>query len=118
MTAGVPERALPAAVPLLALGGVVLLLLAARWYRDPEALREAPRLTAADLADPRFAGSTVDVTGRITSVRTQRREMLVIQMFEPREDLYLQVPVFTRLGCLPVRPIRGEIVRIYGSLGT
>lgn len=118
MTAVAPDRVVPRAVLPLAVAGVFLLLLAARWVRDPEALEDAPGVTAAHLADPRFAGSTVQVTGRVRSVRSLPREMLVIQMFEPREDVYLQVPVFPRLGCLPVRPIRDEIIRIYGSLGT
>ena len=118
MTAVASDRVIPRAVLPLAVAGVFLLLLAARWVRDPEALRDAPRVTAAHLADPRFAGGTVQVTGRVRSVRSLPREMLVIQVFEPREDVYVQVPVFPRLGCLPVRPVRDEVVRIYGSLGT
>ena len=118
MTAVTPDRVVPRLVPVLAVAGVLLLLLTARWVRDPEALQDAPGVTAAHLADPRFAGGTVQVTGRVRSVRSLPREMLVIQVYEPREDVYLQVPLFPRLGCLPVRPIRDEIVRIYGSLGT
>ena len=118
MTGMTFDRAVPRLVPVLAVAGVLLLLLAARWVRDPEALQDAPELTAAHLADPRFAGGTVQISGQIRSVRSLPREMLVIQVYEPGEDVYLQVPVFPRLGCLPVRPIRDEIVRIYGSLGT
>ena len=118
MTEVAPNRVVPLAVLPLAFAGVLLLLLAARWVRDPEALRDAPRVTAAHLADPRFAGSTVQVTGRVRSVRSLPREMLVIQVHEPGEDVHLQVPVFPRLGCLPVRPVRDETIRIYGSLGT
>ena len=87
-------------------------------WRHGEALQDAPELTAAHLADPRFAGGTVQISGQVRSVRSLPREMLVIQVYEPGEDVYLQVPVFPRLGCLPVRPIRDEVVRIYGSLGT
>ena len=118
MTAVTPDRVIPRLVPVFAVTGVLLLLLAARWVRDPEALQDAPEVTAAHLADPRFAGGTVQVTGRVRSVRRLPREMLVIQVYEPREDVYLQVPLFPRLGCLPLRPIRDEIVRIYGGLGT
>lgn len=118
MTAAAPDRVVPRLVPVFAFAGVLLLLLAARWYRYSDALEDVPQVTAAHLADPRFAGSAVRVTGQVRSVRSLRREMLVIQLFEPQEDVYVQVPVFPRLGCLPVRPIRGEIVRIYGSLGT
>ena len=117
MTAASPDRVVPVAVPWIALAGVVLLFVAARWYRYPEALRDAPTVTAAHLADPRFAGGAVQVTGQVRSVRSLPREMLVIELFEPGEDVYLQVPVFPRLGCLPDRPVRDEIVRIYGSLG-
>lgn len=118
MTAPTPGRVVPRAVLPLAVAGVVLLLLASRWVRDPEALRDAPEVTAAHLADPRFAGAAVQVTGRVRSVRSLPREFLVIQVYEPREDVYLEAPLFPRLGCLPVRPVRDEIVRIYGSLGT
>ena len=118
MTAVTPDRVIPRLVPVFAVAGVLLLLLAARWVRDPEALQDAPEVTAAHLADPRFAGGTVQISGRVRSVRSLPREMLVIQVYEPGEDVYLQVPLFPRLGCLPVRPIRDEVVRIYGSLGT
>lgn len=118
MTGMTFDRAVPRLVPVFAIAGILLLLLAARWVRDPEALQDAPELTAAHLADPRFAGGTVQISGQVRSVRSLPREMLVIQVYEPREDVYLQVPVFPRLGCLPVRPIRDEIVRIHGSLGT
>ena len=118
MTAAAPDRPVPLAVLPLAVAGVLLLFLAARWYHDPDSLGNAPQVTAAHLADPRFAGGTVQVTARVRSVRRLPREMLVIQIFEPRGDVYLDVPVFPRLGCLPVRPVRDETIRIYGSLGT
>ena len=118
MTTAAPAPAVPRFVPVFAVAGVLLLLIAARWYRDPEALHDAPELTAAHLADPRFAGGTVQVTARVRSVRRLPREMLVIQVFQPGEDVYLDVPLFPRLGCLPVRPVRGETVRVTGSLGT
>ncbi len=38
-------------------------------------------------------------------------------MYEPAEDLYVDVPVFPSLGCLPVKPARGETVRVIGNLG-
>ncbi len=118
MTTAAPDPAVPRLVPVFAVAGVLLLLLAARWYRDPQALQDAPELTAAHLADPRFAGGTVRITARVRSVRRLPREMLVIQVFQPGEDMYLDVPVFPRLGCLPVRPVRDESIRVTGSLGT
>jgi len=106
-----------AAVPVLGLIGCALLFFAAGRFQYPVTLAEAPELTAAHLADPRFSGTTVAITAEATGVRRYARGMLAIRLRQADEDLHLEAPVFPRLGCLPVRPLPGESVRVHGNLG-
>ncbi len=104
-------------VAVAALVALTVLFVTNRRYVYSEALGALPDLTAAHIVDPRFAGTTVQIEGRVTSVRTTRQGIVIIEMHEPTEDLFVDVPVFPTLGCLPVKPVRGETVRIAGNLG-
>ena len=100
-----------------ALVALTVLFITNRRYVYSESLGALPALTAAHIVDPRHAGATFRLEGRVTSVRTTRQGIVIIEMYEPAEDLYVDVPVFPSLGCLPVKPARGETVRVIGNLG-
>ena len=100
-----------------ALVALTVLLATNRRYVYSDSLGALPALTAAHVVDPRHAGATFRLEGRVTSVRTTRQGIVIIDMHEPAEDLYVDVPVFPSLGCLPVKPVRGETVRVTGNLG-
>ena len=100
-----------------ALVALTVLLATNRRYVYSDSLGALPVLTAAHVVDPRHAGATFRLEGRVTSVRTTRQGIVIIDMHEPAEDLYVDVPVFPSLGCLPVKPVRGETVRVTGNLG-
>lgn len=107
-------RYLLAAVALTALA---VLLVTNRQYVYSDDVDRVPRLTASHIVDPRFAGATFQVEGRVTSVRTTRQGIVVIGLHQPEEGLFVDAPVFPALGCLPVKPVRGERVRVTGNLG-
>ncbi len=100
------------------LAALAVLFAANARYAYPDSLAELPDLTPRHVVDPRFAGTTFRFSGRATSVRATRRGILFIKLHDPGEDLYLEVPVFPALGCLPAKPVRGELVRATGNLGS
>ena len=102
---------------LAALAALMVLFVTNRRYSYPELLGELPVLTAAHIADPRYAGSTFRLEGRATSVRATRQGIVIIEMRGRVEDVFIDVPVFPSLGCLPVKPERGERLRVTGNLG-
>lgn len=103
---------------LLAVAALLAVLFVAnRQYVYSDRLDRAPRLTASHIADPRFAGATFQVEGRVTSIRTMQQGIVVIDLHQAEEGLFVGVPVFPALGCLPVKPVRDERVRVTGNLG-
>ena len=105
----------PAIVAVVA--ALTVLFVTNRRYVYPESVGKLPTLTAAHIVDPRHAGATFRLEGRVTSVRTTRQGIVIIEMHEPAEDVFIDVPVFPSLGCLPVKPARGETLRVTGNLG-
>ena len=104
-------------VILAALAALTALFVTNRRYVYPYWLGALPALTAAHIVDPRHAGATFRLEGRVTSVRTTRQGIVIIEMHDPAEDVFIDVPVFPSLGCLPVKPARGETLRVTGNLG-
>ena len=104
-------------VILAAVAALTVLFVTNRRYIYPESLGKLPALTAAHIADPRYAGATFRLEGRVTSVRATRQGIVFIEMHGPEEDIFIDVPVFPSLGCLPVKPARGETLRVTGNLG-
>ena len=104
-------------IMLTALTALMVLFVTNRRYSYPEFLGQLPVLTAAHIADPRFAGSTFRLEGRVTSVHTTRQGIVIIEMHARAENVFIDVPVFPSLGCLPVKPERGERLRVTGNLG-
>lgn len=100
-----------------ALVALTVLFITNRRYVYSESLGALPALTAAHIVDPRHAGATFRLESRVTSVRSTRQGIVIIETHDPAEDLYVDVPVFPALGCLPVKPVRGETVRVTGNLG-
>lgn len=100
-----------------ALVALAVLFITNRRYVYSESLGALPALTAAHIVDPRHAGATFRLESRVTSVRSTRQGIVIIETHDPAEDLYVDVPVFPSLGCLPVKPVRGETVRVTGNLG-
>ena len=100
-----------------ALATLAALFATNRQYVYSDALDALPRLTAGHIVDPRFAGATFQVEGRVTRVRTTRQGIVVVELHQAEEDLFVDAPVFPALGCLPVKPARGERVRVTGNLG-
>ena len=105
------------AVIVAVVAALTVLFVTNRRYVYPESLDKLPTLTAAHIVDPRYAGATFRLEGRVTSVRTSRQGIVFIDMHEPAEDIFIVVPVFPSLGCLPVKPARGETLRVTGNLG-
>ena len=101
----------------VALASLAVLFVTNRQYLYSDGLDRAPRLTASHIVDPRFAGATFQVEGRVTRVRTTRQGIVLIGLHQADEDLFVDAPVFPALGCLPVKPRRGERVRVTGNLG-
>ena len=50
-------------------------------------------------------------------MRATRQGIVIIEMRGRVEDVFIDVPVFPSLGCLPVKPERGERLRVTGNLG-
>lgn len=86
-------------------------------YVYSDALKLLPRLTADHLVDPRYVGATFRFEGRVTGIRTTRQGILLIELHHPGKDVHLDAPVFPSLGCLPVKPLRGDNVLVTGNLG-
>ncbi|MXY25580.1 MAG: hypothetical protein F4Y45_13825 [Acidobacteria bacterium] len=104
-------------VAVAALVALTVLFITNRRYVYSESLGLLPALTAAHIVDPRHAGATFRLEGRVISVRATRQGIVIIETHDPAEDLYVDVPVFPSLGCLPLKPVRGEAVRVTGNLG-
>ena len=105
-------------VLVLSLAALMLLFAVNRWWRYPDIHADLPRLTSGHIADPRSSGATFRFEGRVTSVRMTPKRILVVRLHDPELDIYLDVPVFPSLGPLPVKPVRGESVRVTGNLGS
>lgn len=104
-------------VIVAAAAALTVLFITNRRYVYPDSLAALPALTAAHIADPRHAGATFRLEGHVRLVRTTRQGIVLIEMHEPVEDVFIDVPVFPSLGCLPVKPTRGESLRVTGNLG-
>ena len=104
-------------VIVVAFGALAVLFVANRRYVYSDSLDALPALTAAHIVDPRHSGATFQFEGRVNSVGTSRQGIVFMEVYDPAEDIYLDVPVFPSLGCLPVKPERGETVRVTGNLG-
>ena len=105
-------------VLVLSLAALMLLFAVNRWWRYPDLHADLPRLTSGHIADPRSSGASFRFEGRVTSVRMTPKRILVVRLHDPELDIYLDVPVFPSLGPLPVKPVRGESVRVTGNLGS
>ena len=102
---------------LSSLTALIVLFAANARYVYSDALYQLPQLTAGHIADPRFAGSTFRFDGLVTDVGTLRSGMLIIKLRNGEEDVSLDAAVFPSVGCLPIKPARGETVRVTGNLG-
>ena len=110
-------RAAKSVTLLSSLAALAVLFAANARYVYSDALQQLPRLTAGHIADPRFAGSSFRFDGLATGVSTLRSGMLLIKLRNAEEDVNLDAAVFPSVGCLPVKPARGETVRVTGNLG-
>ena len=110
-------RGIRAAGVVCCLVALASLLAANTRYEYSHAVSDLPRLTALHIADPRFAGSTFRFEGQVRSSRALPLGIVVIGLYNPAEDINVDVSVFPSLGSLPVVPSRGETVRVTGSLG-
>ena len=113
-----PRNPMKTLVLVLSLAALMLLFAVNRWWRYPDIHADLPRLTSGHIADPRSSGATFRFEGRVTSVRMTPKKILVVRLHDPELDIYLDVPVFPSLGPLPVKPVRGESVRVTGNLGS
>lgn len=86
-------------------------------YAYSDSLNDLPRLTAGHVADPRFAGATFRFEGQVRSVGTSSHGIMFIDVYQPEQDLNIDVPVFPSLGSPPAKPMRGDVVRVTGNLG-
>lgn len=116
-TAGGQPRRIRAAGIACCLAALACVLAANARYEYSHAVSDLPRLTALHIADPRFAGSTFRFEGQVRSSRALPLGIVVIGLYDPAEDINVDVSVFPSLGSLPVVPSRGETVRVTGSLG-
>lgn len=116
-TAGGQPRGIRAAGVACCLAALASLLAATARYEYSHAPSDLPRLTALHIADPRFAGSTFRFEGEVRSSRTLPLGIVVIGLYNSAEDVHVDVSVFPSLGSLPAIPLRGEMVRVTGSLG-
>ncbi len=102
---------------IAAVAALTVLFVTNRRYVYSESLSALPTLTAAHIVDPRHAGATFRLEGRVRSVHTTRQGIVIIEMHESAADIFIDVPVFPSLGCMPVKPTRGELLRVTGNLG-
>ena len=105
-------------VLVLSVAALTMLFTVNRWWGYSDEPGTLPRLTAGHIADPRSSGTTFRFEGRATSVRMTPKRILVVKLHDPELDVYLDAPVFPSLGPLPVKPVRGETVRVTGNLGS
>lgn len=110
-------RAVKSVTLLASLAALAVLFAANARYVYSDALHQVPRLTAGHIADPRFAGSSFRFDGIVTDVSTLQSGMLIIKLRSVEEDVHLDAAVFPSVGCLPIKPARGETVRVTGNLG-
>ena len=83
------------AVIVAVVTALTVLFVTNRRYVYPESLGKLPTLTAAHIVDPRYVGATFRLEGRVTSVRTSQQGIVFIDMHEPAEDIFIDVPVFS-----------------------
>lgn len=102
---------------LASLAALVVLLAANARYVYSDDLDRLPRLTAAHVADPRYAGSTFLLEGQVESAGASTQGILFFGLHQPEHDLNITVPVFPSVGSPAVRPRRGDRVRVTGNLG-
>lgn len=100
-----------------AVAALMVLFVSNRLYVYPESIGKLPVLTAAHIADPRHAGATFRLEGHVKKMSTTWQGIVIIKMHEPEGDVFIDVPVFPSLGCLPVKPMRGETLLVTGNLG-
>ncbi len=108
----------PAFAVLSAAAVLGLIAVTVRYRYDDLLLDRLPQLTAAHVADPRFAGTTFRFEGRATQVRTLASGTVTLRLHNSAEDVHLEASAFPSLGRLPLKPRRGETVRVTGNLGT
>ena len=99
------------------LAALVVLFAANARYVYSDALHRLPLLTPGHIAAPRFTGSTFRFDGQVTRVRSLRSGIVIISLRNDDEDVHLDVSLFPSVGCLPVKPVPGETVRVSGNLG-
>ena len=87
-------------------------------YDYPDFVDDSPQLRSPHIVDPRFTGTTFSVVANTRRVHKSDSGILFIDLHDPVEDIHFGVPVFPSLGCLPVQPGPGDVVRITGSLGS
>ncbi len=104
-------------VLLSCLAALVVLFAANARYVYSDALDQLPQLTATHIADPGFTGSTFRFEGVVNDVGSLRSGLLIIKLYNAEEDVHVDAAVFPSVGCLPVKPVPGESVRITGNLG-
>ena len=111
-------RGIRSVMLLASLAALVVLFAANARYVYSDDLDRLPQLTAAHIADPRFAGSTFRLEGQVRRVGTSSQGILFIDIYEPEQDLNIDAPMFPSLGSPVVRPAPGDVVRVTGNLGT
>ena len=111
-------RGIQSVTLLASLAALVVLFAANARYVYSDDLDQLPQLTAAHIADPRFAGSTFRLEGQVRRVGTSSQGILFVDIYEPEQDLNIDVPMFPSLGSPAVRPAPGDVVRVMGNLGT
>lgn len=82
------------AVAVAAVAALAVLFVTNRRYVYSESLGDLPALTAAHIVDPRHAGATFRLEGRVTSVRTTRQGIVIIELHDPLEEIRVDAPVF------------------------
>ena len=111
-------RSIRSVTLLASLAALVVMFAANARYVYSDDLDRLPPLTAAHVADPRFAGSTFRLEGQVQRVNTSSQGIVFVNVYEPAEDLNITAPMFPSLGSPAVRPAPGDVVRVTGNLGT
>ena len=111
------ERSMKTLVFLFSIASLTLLFLANRWWAYSDMQGDLRGLTAGHIADPRSAGTTFRFQGGVKYLRMTPTGIMLIELHDPEGDVHLDVPVFPSLGRLPIKPVRGETVRVTGNLG-
>ena len=110
-------RAVKSVTLVASLAALVVLFAANARYVYSDALQQLPPLTAGHIADPRFAGATFRFEGEVRSVGASSQGILFIAAYQAEHDLNIDIPLFPSLGSPPVRPARGDLIRVTGNLG-